>query len=325
MRPKVSVIIPLYKASDYIVRCARSLFEQTLDDLQYVFVDDCSPDNSVEKLENILAQYPHRKSQVLICRHELNKGVSVARNTGLAHADGEYIAFCDSDDFVDINMYRNLYAHAIQTDADAIMCDFYMYYSKDNIECVKTLPFNTNKEVFLKHYIAYNWTIVANIMVRKSVFDDYNIRFVERITYCEDFHLMFRLLYYSNRVSKLDEPLYYYNRSNEDSTMHKLSESAFIDERNVYLDLINFLEQDKTLDKYIKEFSWRILKNKQDLVLDCNKHDEFMSIFPISSKYIITCPLSFCNKKIKLLMWLLTHRCRLILLMLLALRNTKRK
>jgi len=104
--PKVSVIIPVYGVEKYIERCIRSLFEQTLDDIEYIFVDDCTPDNSISILRKVLSEYPNREKQVKILHHEKNKGLAQARQTGLKIASGEYIAHCDSDDWVDKDLYK---------------------------------------------------------------------------------------------------------------------------------------------------------------------------------------------------------------------------
>ena len=104
--PKVSIIIPVYGVEKYIERCARSLFEQTLDDIEYLFIDDCTPDKSVEILKRVLEEYPHRKSQVVIHRMEQNSGQAKVREWGMQNATGEYVIHCDSDDWVDIHMYE---------------------------------------------------------------------------------------------------------------------------------------------------------------------------------------------------------------------------
>ena len=80
--PKVSVIIPVYGVEKYIERCARSLFEQTLDDIEYLFIDDCTPDKSVDILKHVLEEYPQRKSQVVIHRMEKNSGQAAVRKWG---------------------------------------------------------------------------------------------------------------------------------------------------------------------------------------------------------------------------------------------------
>ena len=101
-QPKVSVVIPVYGVEKYIERCARSLFEQTMQEgIEYIFVDDCSPDRSIEILEKVLKEYPHREPQVKIIQHSKNQGIFYTRNTGVENATGEYIIHCDSDDWVE--------------------------------------------------------------------------------------------------------------------------------------------------------------------------------------------------------------------------------
>ena len=80
--PKVSVIVPVYGVEKYMERCARSLFEQTLDDIEYLFIDDCTPDRSIEILQQVLEEYPHRKPQVTIHRMEQNSGQAAVRKWG---------------------------------------------------------------------------------------------------------------------------------------------------------------------------------------------------------------------------------------------------
>lgn len=122
--PKVSVIIPVYGVEKYIERCARSLFEQTLDDIEYLFVDDCTPDRSIDILKQVLEDYPHRKAQVSIHRMEHNSGVAKVREWGMRHATGEYVIQCDSDDWVETDMYRTLYDTAVNHHSDIVICDF---------------------------------------------------------------------------------------------------------------------------------------------------------------------------------------------------------
>lgn len=124
-QPKVSVYIPVYGVEKYIEKCAQTLFEQTLDDLEYVFVDDCTPDNSFQILEQVLEKYPNRKSQVKIVHHKMNQGVCIARKTGIQHCTGEYITCCEPDDWVETTMYEELYNKVKETGADMVACDHY--------------------------------------------------------------------------------------------------------------------------------------------------------------------------------------------------------
>ncbi len=114
--PKVSVIIPVYGVENSIERCARSLFEQTLDEMEYLFIDDCTKDRSIEVLKSVLKDYPKRKSQVTIHRMDNNSGQAKVREWGILNATGEYIIHCDSDDWVDKDIYRELYEKAKEND-----------------------------------------------------------------------------------------------------------------------------------------------------------------------------------------------------------------
>lgn len=98
--PLVSIIIPVYGVENYIDRCARSVFKQTYGNLEIIFVDDCTLDNSINVLRTVMEMYPERKNQVKILRHNHNRGLSAARNTGMDVATGEYIYFLDSDDAI---------------------------------------------------------------------------------------------------------------------------------------------------------------------------------------------------------------------------------
>lgn len=115
---KVCVIIPVYKAEVYIEKCTRTLFGQTLDNLEYIFVDDCSPDHSIEVMERVLNEFPNRKSQVKVIRHEVNQGVSAARQHGVGAADAEYIIHCDPDDYLELDMYEAMYRKAKEDNND---------------------------------------------------------------------------------------------------------------------------------------------------------------------------------------------------------------
>ena len=123
--PKISVIIPVYKAEPYIERCVRSLFSQTLDDLEYIFIDDCTPDNSISVLKAVLDEYPNRRDQVKIVNHQHNQGVSQSRQDGFDATTGEYVIHCDPDDWIEPEMYELLYDKAKSGNFDIVGCDFW--------------------------------------------------------------------------------------------------------------------------------------------------------------------------------------------------------
>lgn len=121
--PKISVIVPVYNVEKYIERCARSLFEQTLEDIEYLFIDDCTQDRSIDILLQVLEEYPNRKQQVLIHHMERNSGQAIVRKWGMMNASGEYVIHCDSDDWVDNELYYLMYDKAISEQLDVVICD----------------------------------------------------------------------------------------------------------------------------------------------------------------------------------------------------------
>lgn len=205
--PKVSVIVPVYGVEKYIERCARSLFEQTLDDIEFIFVDDCTPDKSIEILKNVLEDYPLRKDQVKIVSHEKNMGLPIARQSGFKVASGKYIAHCDSDDWVDVTMYEKMYNKAMEEDADMVVCD---YYRSGGVTHREDKGFiSKQKELFIKEmlYMRTSWTVWNKLVKR----DLYHPNFVYPAgAMAEDLLTSIQLALFSNRISFLRENLYYY-------------------------------------------------------------------------------------------------------------------
>lgn len=305
--PKVSVIIPIHNVEPYIEHCARSLFEQTLQDMEFIFVNDCSTDRSMVLLEKVIEDYPQRRNQIHLKSLTQNSGPSVARNMGLDMASGEYIIYCDSDDWVKCDMYGKLYACASEYDADMCYCDFYIV-SHDGIKHTGSVDYVNDKVKLLKRFLAAGLTTVWNMLVKREVYLRQKLNFPSDVVYCEDFWLSVRLMYFSGKIVKLNEPLYFYNRTNQSSLLMRPMDRTRRDELNVVYDTIAFFTERGELDLYKEELSWRVLKAKQDMVLHPDEYQDFLTIYPDSHAYILSCPEIFCNKKIKIMMWLITHQ-----------------
>ena len=110
--PKVSVVVPVYNVCLYIERCARSLFEQTIDSIEYIFVNDCTQDESIDILKRVIEDYPNRKDQIQIIENRKNRGLWYSRKVGMKLATGDYVIVCDSDDWLDLNAYELMYEQA---------------------------------------------------------------------------------------------------------------------------------------------------------------------------------------------------------------------
>lgn len=130
---KLSIITPIYNVEKYIERCARSLFKQMLTDVEFIFINDKSPDGSIDVLKRVISEFPQLQDSIHIVEHAENRGLAVTRITGIGLAQGEYVAFCDSDDWVDPNMYQNLYQEAKRTDADLVYCNYCIEFPSKSV------------------------------------------------------------------------------------------------------------------------------------------------------------------------------------------------
>lgn len=308
--PKISIIIPIYNVAKYIEKCVYSLMEQTLDEIEYIFVNDCTPDNSIEILQKTLDRYPNRKASCKIVHHEKNKGLTSTRNTGLAIATGEYIAHCDSDDWVEKTMYEELYNKAKEENADIVYSDIKMVFTRTT-QIFNAANFTREKTRLMKNYIKTTWTCLVNMIVKRELYETNDLKSPTHLCYCEDFWLSVRLFHFASKIEYINKAFYNYNRLNEDSITHNLDNRTEKQEQTAYLETIEFFKKQGHLEEYEQELSWRILKSKQELVLDSSRHKKFLEIFPTSHKYIWTCP--YINKKLKTMMWLLCNNMRPLL------------
>lgn len=220
--PKVSVVVPVYNAEKYIERCARSLFEQTLDDIEYIFVNDCTPDNSMQVLDSILQDYPNRVNHVRIINHTVNTGQSGSRRDGMLVASGDYVIHCDADDWVDVEMYEEMYNAAIETGADSVTCDMVMEFG----ESYQILKYNNSYDDHRLMYdciapISVEYCSMCNRLISMRVFDLYSVQPFEGVNMWDDVGLSIRIRYYTRENVVINEPLYHYNRQNENSTTRR--------------------------------------------------------------------------------------------------------
>lgn len=219
---KVSVIVPIYNVRNFIAHCAHSLLSQTMEEVEYIFVDDCTPDDSMDILEKVLVQYPHRQQYVKRVVHKTNQGLPAARNSGLKIATGEYIFHCDSDDFVEVDMLEQMYAVAKLHDADIIWADWFLSYSRKE-RYMRQPRFETPKEALkamLSGVMKYN---VWNKLVRHRLYIDNDIMFPAGYGMGEDMTMM-KLFAYAKRVYYLPKAFYHYVKLNNNAFSQTYSE-----------------------------------------------------------------------------------------------------
>ena len=145
----VSIIIPVYGVEKYIERCANSLFAQTYSNIEYVFVNDCTPDRSIERLNEVLKKNPARKASVNVVENITNCGQAAVRNIGVKHCHGQFLMHVDSDDWLDVDVVEKCVKKQIETDADIIAFDRNIYL-RDGIRKVSAREANTKEEFLVQ-------------------------------------------------------------------------------------------------------------------------------------------------------------------------------
>ena len=209
---KVSVIVPVYNVEQYIRQCAQSLFSQTWEDIEFIFVDDGSPDNSIAIIQEVLESFPQRKDSTKILRQE-NKGLPQARMTGLRQATGDYIIHVDSDDWVEPNYIEAMATRAMETDADMVYCDFFKEYPHKPPKVTREASFSPPegheaiKAMHNSKIRAYMW----NKLLRRSLYN-LDALFVPVRPYHEDIVFQSQFLYNARKCVHVWEPLYHYRR-----------------------------------------------------------------------------------------------------------------
>ncbi|MDR1983104.1 MAG: glycosyltransferase [Holosporaceae bacterium] len=207
MRPKVSVIVPIYNVEKFLSRCLESIINQTLENLEIICVDDGSTDNS----NNILKELAAKDNRIVVINQE-NKGVGAARNSAMDIAKGEYIGFVDSDDWIDLNYFEKLYEAAKKYDASMACCGIIRKYPSSRIRKKMNI---VDEKLYTSAISRYRITetprkcYVYNKIYRRSEIEQHRIRFPEGV-YFEDIAFMIRALYFLPTLVTVPETVYYY-------------------------------------------------------------------------------------------------------------------
>lgn len=235
--PKLSVIIPIYGVERYIARCAESLFAQTLDDIEFIFVDDCTPDRSVEVLQDYINKNRLRFAEmnwiVRIERMSANGGQAAVRRHGVELANGDYVIHCDSDDWLEPMAYRRMYDKAVEGGYDMVFCDYYKSSDTTKIPCSRLGNVVLSKEAILKAMLCDGLPSqsIWSVMCRRSLYDG--------ITHptgsmAEDWCAVFQMLFLSNgRLGYVHEPLYNYYVNNKSISFNprRIEDRKMVDKR----------------------------------------------------------------------------------------------
>lgn len=214
---KISLIAPIYGVEKYIGKFAESVLGQTYQDIQFVFVNDGTKDRSVDILNELIKEkYSSLESRIVIVNKE-NQGLPLARKTGLEHAEGEYILFADSDDWLEIDAVEKVMAKAVETDADIVYFDLIKEYGYRTSYKRERDYTAAQKEDFIMNmfnYKSFGYTVTK--CFRKRLYDD-NVIYIPKLGMHEDIYLMSQIIFYAKSLVHLPEGLYHYRKDNPDS------------------------------------------------------------------------------------------------------------
>lgn len=284
--PKVTVISPIYKVENFIERAVESMLSQTLDDIEYIFVDDCTPDKSIEVLESVIAKYPERRNSIKIIHHEVNKGLPAARNTGLEHATGDYVFHWDSDDYAEPAMLEEMYNYAISHSLDIVWCDWFLTFEKN--ERYMEQPSYTNPMDALKAMLSgtmkYN---VWNKLTRRCLFRDNGILFPSGYNMGEDMTMML-LFAHAKKVAHFPKAFYHYVKLNTNAYSKTYSEKHLEELKHN----VKIIEQDLNNlfgETLMKEIAFLKLEAKFPFLLsgDNKRYSLWKKWYPEANKYIM--------------------------------------
>lgn len=214
---RVSLVVPVYGVERYIRQFAESALSQTYDDIQFVFVNDGTKDRSMHILEELIDErFSHLRSRIVIVNKE-NGGLPSARKAGLDVADGEYILFADSDDWLETDAVAKVMAKADETGADIIYFDLIKEYGhKVSIKREREYSARTRRDFIINifNYKSHGYTVTK--CFRKRLYTD-NVIYFPRLGMHEDIYLMSQIIFYAESLVHLPEALYHYRKDNPEA------------------------------------------------------------------------------------------------------------
>ena len=247
--PKISVIVPVYKAEQYVGRCIQSIMSQTMaDGVECLIIDDKTPDKSMEIVGREIKEYGGGMIFRIISNGQ-NIGIARTRNRALDLAAGKYVYFVDSDDYIEPCALEKLYALAAENDADVVVADHIVTFQTHEI--YKEQHVGATREECIN--ALFNYQIMGsmwNKLIRSKTVKDHHIRCFENIQYKEDVSFMVQLFHHADRICHLNEATYHFNLCNADSLTHVAKEEQLRDWVVFYDSMKEYLTREGVFDIY---------------------------------------------------------------------------
>lgn len=269
--PNVSVCVPIFNASKFIIPCLESLFNQTLNNIEYIFVDDSSSDDSVFLLKQYISKAKINDCSVKLITHSSNQGVSISRQEAMGIARGKYIIHCDADDIIEPDMYKIMYEAAELNNADLVYCSFDKV--GDNGYCVPyPQPQTTSISSFIEQVLNGNiHASLCNKLIRTQCIRDTRLSCPSDIIMCEDQRILLQLMSKVERLVFINRTFYHY-RINSNS----LTSSRYVDKKSLIARIKNVFYYERLFPS--GEFDKAISSLKQHLILETVVSDSLSSV-----------------------------------------------
>ena len=236
---KVSIIVPVYNVEKYLDRCLESLVNQTLRDIEILVVNDGTKDNS----QKIIDKYAKMDSRVIPFKKK-NGGLSDARNYALPHVKGEYIAFVDSDDYVEATMYEKMYQEAIRGKYDIVECDYIWEYPDRQVIDRSNVEDNYFTDIRVPAW---------NKLYKTELVQEKQLQFPVGLHY-EDIAFCYEILPWTENIGYVKETLYHYiQRDDSIANTQDVRVRELYDILNIVLE---YYQQNKLLPKYHDEIEY---------------------------------------------------------------------
>ncbi len=280
---KVSIIIPVYNVEKYIEQCATSLFEQTYNAIEYIFVNDASTDDTMKYLYQIVSKYPHRDIKIL--NNKTNRGSSASRVLGIEQATGEYITFCDSDDYLEINAIQEYINEATLHNSDVVVSAFYTntfdeetIFDYKNGEAVANL---NNIPISFKYFALWNKLFRTSLIMENLSLDSINC--------WEDLSMVARIYAQEPKVTILNTPLYHY-RKYEYNSLTSASHERQLNDRLKYTDyLLGWFEERGLFEKYEQFLNHLMFTSKIKMLrTKPRQYSRWKHTYPEANKHIMS-------------------------------------
>lgn len=282
--PEISVIIPVYKTEKYLHKCLDSIIAQTYTNWEAIIVDDGSPDNC----GNICDEYATKDNRFKVI-HQKNGGVVKARNKGIKIASGTYLAFVDSDDYIEPTMLEEMLLLANKQSLDIVWCDAMGVFKNNQRQC--NIKIHNNPIETLRDTIngkIPGWLCIK--LINRDFWKRCNILTDESAVIFEDTYISIQLLSNNPRIGMIDKAFYNYVRTNEDAATYKIKIAKA--ERNIK-NIYDYLKSKDLYEICKKEFTNMALTFKIALLRE--DIDKAYEVFPFSHKNIRNFKFRFCT------------------------------